>query len=119
MNTPIPAPDREELIKLRQQGLNREQIAKHYGVALSRVKRWVSELDLPEVPARASKREKIKFSEGVPLSVDHGLTIIEQAQNILGPRMTEDRNRGYLLDGRLVRIDILLRAAGLAVPENK
>lgn len=113
MKTPIPTPDRTELIKLRQQGLNRDQIAEHYGVALSRVKRWIKELDIPAAPEYAGRREKIKSSEGETLGLDHGLTLVERAKSVLGPRMGEDRHRGYLLDGRPVRVDILIRAAGL------
>lgn len=119
MKTPIPTPDRAELIKLRQQGLNRDQIAERYGVALSRVKRWIKELDIPAAPEYANRKAKIKSSEGGPLGVDYGLTLVEKAKNVLGPRMVEDRNRGYLLDGRPVRVDILIRAAGLEVTEKQ
>jgi len=117
MKTPIPAPDRAELVRMRQQGLTREQIAEHFGVALSRVKRWIKELNVP--PDGFIRKEKIQHSEGEVLTIDHGLTLVERAKNVLGPRMVEDRNRGYLLDGRPVRVDILIRAAGLEVPVKR
>lgn len=119
MKAPVPAPDRDELINLRTRGFNREQIADHFGVSLSRVKRWIKELEVPEPPDRMVKKVKIKHSEGELLDVDNGLSLIEKAQQILGSRMTEERHRGYLLDGRLVRVDILIRAAGLSLPEDR
>lgn len=112
----LPMPDREELIKLRQSGLNREQLAEYYGVALSRVKRWIKELDIPSVP-RTTDKPKVRPSEGVELGQDYGLTIIERAKKVLGVRMGEDY-RGYLLDGRPVRVDVLLVAAGLRIPDS-
>lgn len=116
MTTQIPAPDRDELVHLRNSGMTREQIAIYYGVALSRVKRWIRELDIPSVPAASVEKEKQKPTEGVDLGPDYGLTLIERAKNALGARMSQDY-RGYLLDGRPVRVDILIRAAGLSVPD--
>lgn len=111
-----PTPNREELIKLRQDGLNREQIAEYYGVALSRVKRWIKDLEIPEIPR--TPKQKFRPSEGADLGQDYGLTILERAKKVLGNRMTEDY-RGYLLDGRPVRIDILVRTAGLRMPDSE
>lgn len=112
----LPTPDREEIIKLRQNGMNREQIAEYYGVALSRVKRWIRELEIPEVPRQAEK-QKVPPAEAVYLGQDYGMTILERAKKVLGNRMTEDY-RGYLLDGRPVRVDILIRTAGLRMPDS-
>lgn len=111
-----PTPDREALIKLRQNGMNREQIAEYYGVALSRVKRWIKDLEIPEMPR--TPKQLLRPSEGADLGQDYGLTILERAKKVLGTRMTEDY-RGYLLDGRPVRIDILVRTAGLRMPDSK
>lgn len=113
----VPTPDREDLVKLRDQGYSREQMADYYGVRLSRVKRWIRELKIPAAAQPVSGKGKIRASEGVNLGADYGLTLIEKAHLILGKRMGRDY-RGYLLDGRVVRLDILLRAAGLTVPDS-
>lgn len=102
-------PDRETLTKLRQEGMTRDEIAAYYGVTLARVKRWISDLEVP-----TPRIKKAKKSETPPLDMDDGLTLIERAQRILGRRMGEDY-RGYLLDGRPVRVDILIQSAGLKV----
>lgn len=115
MNSEYPAPDKDELVKLRDLGWSRGRIADYYGVSIARVKRWISEMKIPAVTNRRSK-SKIAHVESVELGDDDGLTLIERAKKKLGTRMTQDY-RGYLLDGRLVRIDILLQAAGLKVRE--
>ncbi len=103
-------PSRDELIALREQGMNREKIAAYYGVPLSRVKRWIQEMDIPVIEGK--RRE----TDTPPLKrqkrSDDGLTVLERARRILGKRMSEDY-RGYLLDGRPVRIDYLLKVAGI------
>lgn len=95
---------------LREQGMNREQIAIYYGVKLSRVKRWIRELDIPAI-----RNRKNKLNAGVA-RFEEGLTVIEKARIVLGKRMSEDY-RGYLLDRRPVRVDVLLRAAGITLPD--
>jgi hypothetical protein len=114
----IPAPSREELIKLRESGLNREEIAAYYKVSLSRVKRWIAELGIPSSSKAKSvhARGRQKAENRNALGVDYGMTLIERARLILGKRMSEDY-RGYLLDGRVCRVDVLVRAAGLQVPD--
>jgi len=115
MKSDYPAPDKDELVRLRDLGWSRQRIADWYGVSIARVKRWINEMNLPAVTNRRSK-SKIAHVESVGLGDDDGLTLIEKAKMKLGTRMTQDY-RGYLLDGRLVRIDILLSAAGLKVRE--
>lgn len=115
MKSEYPAPDKDELVKFRDLGWSRQRIADHYGVSIARVKRWINEMSIPAVTNRRSKT-KIAHVESVDLSDDDGLTLIEKAKKKLGTRMSQDY-RGYLLDGRLVRIDILLLAAGLKVRE--
>ncbi len=115
MTADYPSPDREDLIRLRADGMNREDIALRYGVSLARVKRWIKEMS---IPAANNRRTPLKIVpvESAELGEDYGLTLIEKAKKTLGTRMTQDY-RGYLLDGRLVRLDILLQAAGLKVRE--
>lgn len=109
------APSREDLISLREKGMNREAIADYYNVPLSRVKRWIKDLDVPVIEGRRRKTETppIKRQRRNP---DDGLTVLERARRILGKRMSEDY-RGYLLDGRPVRLDYLLTVAGVALPD--
>jgi Homeodomain-like domain-containing protein len=114
--TESPTPDREDILKLRQQGLNRDQIAEFYGVSLSRVKRWIREMDIPMPGQAGGGKPKQKSTDGTKLGDEYGMTLVERAKRILGRRMSEDR-RGYLLDGRLCRVDILIIAAGLKLPE--
>lgn len=111
----IPTPNREDLVRLREQGMSREQIAEYYNVSLSRVKRWIKDLSIPTASQSSNGKMKQRASDGVALGTDHGVTVIEKARLILGKRMGQDF-RGYLLDGRPVRVDILLRTAGLSVP---
>lgn len=106
----VPGPSREDIIALREQGMSRQHIADYYGVTLSRVKRWIKELKLPA----AVTRRRVKRIRGAAL--EDGLTLIEKARIILGRRMSNDY-RGYLLDGRPVRVDVLVRAAGLTIPD--
>lgn len=104
-------PSREELTDLRDQGLNREEIAAHYDVTLSRVKRWLKKqgFNRPE-------RRVLVDPVNVPvadLPFDHGMTMIERAKAALGNRLAEDRHRGYLLDGRVTSSEKVIEAARL------
>lgn len=116
MMAEIPMPDREELVRLRQQGFTRDEIATYYNVSLSRVKRWIKELDIPSTLTSVDGKTKLKASEGAILPEDYGLTLIERAHKILGRRVGR-KYGGYTLDGRVVRVDVLIRAAGLKVPD--
>jgi uncharacterized protein YjcR len=113
----IEIPPREELEKLRKYK-TRDEIAHHYGVSLSRVKRWIKALSVPPENAVKAKhaRARGKAEKRRAIGDDNGLTLLEQARVVLGKRMGEDF-RGYLLDGRPVRVDVLMKAAGLKVPE--
>lgn len=111
----VPSPPREDLVALRAQGLNRDQIAVYYGVALSRVKRWIKEMNVPANPQSTGKAIQ-KATSGQPLGTDYGLTLLDKARSVLGSRMGQDY-RGYLLDGRPVRVDMLIRSAGLDIPQ--
>lgn len=112
-----PTPSREELIAHREAGQTREDMAALYGVPLSRVKRWIKDLDIP--PPSSEPKEpltKKRPAMGVPMDPEDGLTLLERAKVRLGTRVGHDY-RGYLLDGRPVRVDILIQAAGLKVPD--
>lgn len=113
----MSTPPREDLIALREAGKSRDEIAAYYKVSLSRVKRWISFHEIPPCnePHKAHLGARNKAERRRALGQDDGLTIVEKARIILGKRMTEDF-RGYLLDGRPVRIDTLAKAAGLDIP---
>lgn len=106
-----PPPD--ELQALRDSGLNREEIAAHYGVSLTTVKRWISIHKITKPAKRAGKRKQEPRRRIAP---DDGMTLIDKAKEVLGSRLKEDRYRGYLLDGRPVRTDAVIAAAGLDYP---
>lgn len=112
-------PPKAEIEALREGGKSREEIAEVYGVSLSRVKRWIAELEIaPSIaPRKSHQRARNKAEQRRALGAEDGLTLIEKARVILGKRMSEDY-RGYLLDGRPVRVDALARAAGLSIPET-
>lgn len=115
----IECPPKEELETLRKAGKTRDEIALIYNVSLSRVKRWIKELsiDTDDAPRAAnSPKARSKAEKRRALGDDDGLTLMEKARAILGKRVSEDY-RGYLLDCRPVRVDVLVRAAGLTLPE--
>ena len=109
-------PTREELIQLREDGgMTREQIATHYKVSLTTVRRWIKELKIPR-PTKQSRNQKAtnltRFGE-IVAEPDDGITIMEQAKNILGERLTERRGLGYFVDGKPVNTRAVIEAAGL------
>ena len=119
MNNPASTtPPRSDIVALRRAGKNRDEIAAHYGVTLSRVKRWIRELgiDTDEAPRKAHQNARVRAERRRALGEEDGLTLIEKVRVILGKRVTEDY-RGYLLDGRPVRVDALAKAAGLVIPD--
>lgn len=104
-------PSREELEELRDEGMTREQIADHYGVPLSRVKRWLKKQGFGRAERRIpSEPTNLPAAE---LPFDTGMTIMEKAKLILGNRLKEDRHLGYLLDGRVTSTDKIIEAARL------
>lgn len=109
-------PDRNEIITLREEkGMTREQIAEHYDVSVGTVRRWIKDLNIPR-PTRRSRPElsvNMTPSGGLIGRIDNGLTSLERAITILGSRFTEDRRKGYMLDGRPANINAILKEAGL------
>lgn len=114
----IEAPPKEDLEKLRGAGKSRDEIAELYGVSLSRVKRWIKELgiDTDRAPRASHVKARNKAEKRHALGEDDGLTLLERARLVLGQRVSEDY-RGYLLDNRPVRVDVLVKAAGLTLPD--
>lgn len=115
-------PTREELINLREtQGLTREQIAEHYEVSLTTVRRWIKELNVPRPSKQVRYKEPSYLSRTgeIIAEPDDGITVTERAQNILGDRLREDRHRGYILDGRPVSSTVVVHAAGLKFKDEE
>lgn len=112
MPNPSRVPTREDLIALREgEGLNREAIARRYNTSLATVKRWIARLNVP-TSAEPRKKRRVHITPREAIAADTHLTVIERAKRILGPRMQTDA-RGYLLDGRPVKISALMKAAGV------
>ncbi len=109
-------PTREELIRLRENlEMTREDIAEHFGVGVSTVRRWIREMKIPRPTPRRRKRHQPYLSSSVEIiaPVDDGLTLMERAKLLLGHRLTESRAKGYILDGRPSNIRHIFAAAGL------
>lgn len=109
-------PTRSELIELREkQGMTREQIAEHYEVSLTTVRRWIKDFAVPRPTkqARNQRNKNISRIGEIIAEPEDGMTIMEQAQNILGERLTERRGMGYYLDGKPVNSRRVIEAAGL------
>lgn len=107
--TKQPPPKKAELERLRSKGLTREELAEHYKVPLSTIKRWISELKVKPLPPGVVPRRKKPKKEP---TLSEGYTLVEIAQFRLGDRMSEDW-RGYLLDGKPCNVKDILEAAGL------
>lgn len=109
-------PPAEEIQVLRDEGLNREEIADRYGVSLTTVKRWIKTYEIKKPSKAGGGRRTDQRSRRLPS--DWGLTVLDKAKKILGDRLVEDRWKGYLLDGRPVRTDAVIAAAGLSYEDG-
>jgi predicted transcriptional regulator len=104
---------RARLDVLREEGKSRQEIADALGVTIYQVKRWISAFGVkPKKVQKTSKpptkqREKPRY-----VALDEGMTVMNMAKVVLGPRMGED-HRGYTLDGRPCSSWQLLKAAGV------
>jgi transcriptional regulator with XRE-family HTH domain len=109
-------PTREHLIFLREkEGLTREQIAKHYEVSLTTVRRWIKEMKVPRPTKQARQQQHKNLSRlgEIIADADDGLTVMDHAKAILGDRLTERRGQGYFVDERPVNSRRVIEAAGL------
>jgi len=111
-----PSPTRDELQRLRDSGLTREQLGEYftkkfgYKVGLPQIKRWISALGVKPAPQRPSRARPKKREEP---RIEDGYSLIDIAAFRLGDRLTEKRGRGYYLDGRPASTAVILEAAGL------
>jgi len=112
----MSTPTRDELIRLREdEGMTREQIAEHFEVSLTTVRRWIKEMNVPRPSKQARSQTKqpvSRFGE-IIAEPDDGITIMERAEHILGERLETRRGLGYFLDGRPANTRKVVEAAGL------
>jgi hypothetical protein len=109
----IAPPSKNELQALRDSGASRADMAEEYGVSLSRMKRWISDLSITPRPSKQDPAKPEREKAAVILPITTGLSLMERCQKILGRRMGED-HRGYLLDGRPASSAQILRAAHMS-----
>ncbi len=110
----MAGPTREELVRLRESGMTREDLAEHYDVGVSTIRRWIKERGVPR-PTPSSRRRRLAHlsSNGEIIAPpDDGKTIIEKARLLLGTRFSSHRD-GYKLDGKPASTAIIVHAAGL------
>jgi len=118
----MTTPTRDELINLREtEGLTREQIAEHYQVSLTTVRRWIKEMKIPRPSKQARNAQTSPLSRfgEIIAEPDDGITIMERAQMILGSRLVERRGVGYILDGRPSSTRKVVHAAGLKLKDEE
>lgn len=110
-------PTLEKMIELREkQGLTREEIAEHYGVSVTVVRRWIKDLGVPRRTRKTkTRRHKHLSSSGeIIAKPDSGLTTLDRAKIKLKERLVERRGYGYYLDGRPVSIFTVLQAVEMS-----
>jgi transposase len=118
----MTTPTREDLIKLREtDGMTREQIAEHYSVSLTTVRRWIKDLKIPR-PTKQARNTRAshltRFGE-IVAEPDDGITVMERAQAILGTRLTERRGYGFYLDGKPANTAAVIHGAGLKFKDEE
>lgn len=107
-------PTQEDLKEFRELGYTRQEIADHYGVTLAQVKRWISELNVPKkVALKTSEGEESKITRSLSLPADYGMTLMEKAQEVLGPRLVYKKHVGYFVDGQPRSCDAIVKMAGV------
>lgn len=110
-------PTREEIIKMREQGLTREDMAEHFGVSLTTIRRLIKIHNIPR-PSKSARRKRavhLTSSGEIIAPPDDGKTSLELAHEILGDRLVERRGHaaGLYLDGRPASISRIFEAAGI------
>lgn len=106
-------PTKEELEELRELKYSRSEIAEHFGVSLAQVKRWLTDYDITKRNRKKVTIDSARVSRGIPLPTNYGVTLVEQAQNILGTRMVHDKHHGYKVDGRPMKVTDIVNMLGL------
>lgn len=108
-------PTQKDLKEFRELGYTRQEIADHFGVTLAQVKRWISELNVPKKVTQrsASEGEESRITRSLSLPADYGMTLMEKAQEVLGPRLVYKKHVGYFVDGQPRSCDAIVKMAGV------
>lgn len=108
-------PTQKDLKEFRELGYTRQEIADYYGVTLAQVKRWISEFNVPKKVTQRSKfgGDEGKISRSLSLPPDYGMTLMEKAQEVLGPRLVYLKHKGYFVDGRPMSCERIVKMAGV------
>lgn len=107
----IDKPPREDIEDCKREGMTLQDISEIYNVSVSTVKRWIRSYGLA-----TQKRTKKVIVMPTPKNTGQG-SLLDQAKAKLGKRVSVHNIRGYFLDGRAVKADELIVAAGLT-PRN-
>lgn len=110
----MAGPTREELVRLRESGMTRENLAEHYDVGVSTIRRWIKERGVPRPTPNSRRRRLIHLSSdgGIIAPPDDGKTVMEKARLLLGSRFSSHKD-GYRLDGKPASTMVIVHAAGL------
>ena len=109
-------PTREDLIDLRHnEGMTREEIAKHYGVPVAKVRRWIKTLDVPRPERKVQPKMRVASEDQMLAAVGSPMSSLETALMNLEGRVIEKLGVGYYLDGRPASVDQILAAAELVI----
>lgn len=116
-----PEITKEQIEDLREYNWTREQIADHFGISLSRLKRLISSMDVKKKVVKTNKVKEVKKpNKGQKLPTNYGMTRLDIAKAVLGDRFKEDKIRGcYLLDGVPTNINKILDAADVSLDSVK
>lgn len=112
---PEYTPTRKEMIVLREQGMTREDIAEHFDVGITTVRRWIKLLEIPRPTKQARNKRESNISRigEIIVPMRSEMTVLEEAIEILGDRFEDRRHVGYFLDGRPTSADKIVQAAGV------
>lgn len=109
----IENPTKKELEELRDLKYSRAAIAAKYGVSLAQVKRWLTDHDITNRGRKKVTIDSARVNRGVSLPTNYGITLVEQAQTLLGSRMVHDKHHGYKVDGRPMKVTDIVKMLGL------
>jgi len=110
----MAGPTKEELTRLRESGLTREDLAAHYDVGVSTIRRWIKEKGVPR-PTPNSRRRRmphLSLNGEIIALADDGKTLLDKARMTLGARFSSHKD-GYHLDGKPANVSVIIHAAGL------
>ena len=105
----ISMPPRDDLEDCKDENMTLQDIADIYNVSVSTVKRWMRHYKL----ANGARPRKKKVDMLPAPDLSDLICALDRAKEKLKTRLTEHPRRGYLLDGRPVKAEDLIKAAGI------